>query len=48
MAEELAYNDWASFVIALSNIGAEIGVMSTYNYTSLSKNQLKKEYKKPV
>ena len=47
MAKELAYKDWASFVRALANIGAEIGVMSTYNYTSLSKNQLKNEYKKP-
>ena len=47
MAEELGYKDWASFIKALSNIGTEIGVMSTYNYTSLSPNQLKNEYKKP-
>ena len=47
MAEELGYKDWNSFIKALLNIGAEIGVLSTYNYTSLSDNKLKIEYQKP-
>lgn len=47
MGEELGFNDWRTFLRALSNLGAEIGVLSTYNYTSLSDNQLKIENKKP-
>ena len=47
MLEELGYDAWQPFQSAITNIGAEIGVLSTYNYTSLSDNQLKIEYQKP-